>query len=125
FAMPFRINSDNGSHRAFFGLGLIKSVLQYQLFGSGAMATGPFEVGAFARVGEGSGPPDLQLYLGGYTFALSDDNHPVPLANISREPGLSIYGQLLQLTSEGSISITSADPAAPPEIVPNWLATEE
>jgi choline dehydrogenase-like flavoprotein len=125
FAMPFRINSNSGSHRAFFGLGLVKNLFNYQLFGTGAMATGPFEVGAFARVGEGAGPPDLQLYLGGYTFALSDDNHPVPLANIGREPGLSIYGQLLQLTSEGSINITSADPAAPPEIMPNWLATEE
>src|SRR5690606_10339125 len=81
FAMPFRIASHGGNHRAFFGLGLVKSIVQYQLFGSGALATGPFEVGAFARVGERAGPPNLQLYLGGYTFALSDDNHPVPLAN--------------------------------------------
>lgn len=125
FAMPFRINSNGGNHRAFLGLGLVKSVLQYQFFGTGAMATGPFEVGAFVRVGDEAGPPNLQLYLGGYTFALSDDNHPVPLANIDRQPGLSIYGQLLQLTSEGHIHITSADPEAAPEIVPNWLATEE
>ncbi|MEA3299658.1 MAG: GMC family oxidoreductase N-terminal domain-containing protein [Pseudomonadota bacterium] len=125
FAMPFRIDSNGGNHRAFFGLGLVKSIVQYQLFGSGALATGPFEVGAFARVGERAGPPNLQLYLGGYTFALSDDNHPVPLANISKEPGLSIYGQLLQLTSEGTLAITGADPDANPEIIPNWLATEE
>jgi len=125
FAIPYRINSNGGNHRAFLGLGLVKSVLQYQLFGTGAMATGPFEVGAFVRVGDTKGPPNLQLYLGGYTFALSDDNHPVPLANVGKEPGLSIYGQLLQLTSEGHISITSADPDAAPEIVPNWLATEE
>src|SRR5690606_15464349 len=125
FAMPFRIDSNGGNHRAFFGLGLVRSIVQYQLFGSGALATGPFEVGAFARVGERAGPPNLQLYLGGYTFALSDDNHPVPLANISKEPGLSIYGQLLQLTSEGTLAITGADPDANPEIIPNWLATEE
>jgi len=125
FAIPYRINSNGGNHRAFLGLGLVKSVLQYQLFGTGAMATGPFEVGAFVRVGDTKGPPNLQLYLGGYTFALSDDNHPVPLANVGKEPGLSIYGQLLQLTSEGHISITTADPDAAPEIVPNWLATEE
>lgn len=125
FAMPFRINADIGSHRAFFGIGLVKSIIQYQLFGTGALATGPFEVGAFAHVGRQPGPPNLQLYLGGYTFALSDDNHPVPLANVAREPGLSIYGQLLQLTSEGSISITSADPQAAAEIIPNWLDTEE
>ena len=125
FAMPFRINSDGGNHKAFYGLGLLKSIIQYQLFGAGALATGPFEVGAFVRVGEQAGPPNLQLYLGGYTFALSDDNHPVPLANISKEPGLSIYGQLLQLTSEGTLAITSADPDQNPEIIPNWLATDE
>ncbi|MFU8765258.1 MAG: GMC family oxidoreductase, partial [Haliea sp.] len=133
FAMPFRINSSGGSHRAFFGLGLIRSLFQYQFFGSGAMATGPFEVGAFARIGESnevpgtndSSSPNLQLYLGGYTFALSDDNHPVPLANMGREPGLSIYGQLLQLTSEGCISIRSADPCVAATIEPNWLATDE
>lgn len=125
FAMPFRIATDAGSHRNFFGLGLLKNIVKYQLFGTGALATGPFEVGAFARVGEEQGPPNLQLYLGGYTFALSDDNHPVPLADIDRKPGLSIYGQLLQLTSEGSVAITSPDPAAAPEVIPNWLATEE
>lgn len=124
FAMPFRLSTDTGSHRAFFGVGLLKSVAQYHFFGSGALATGPFEVGAFTRIGPGDGAPDLQLYLGGYTFALSDDNHPVPLANVDRRPGLSIYSQLLQLTSEGSIQITSADPAAPAEITPNWLSTE-
>ncbi len=124
FAMPFRIRSEIGCQRNFMGLGLVKSVIQYQLFGSGALASGPFEVGAFTRVGEGEGAPDLQLYLSGYTFALSDDNHPVPLADIDSEPGLSIYGQLLQTTSEGSLSITSSDPAVAPAITPNWLATE-
>lgn len=125
FAMPFRINSDVGSHRAFHGLGLLKSLIEYQFFGRGAMATGPFEVGAFVHVGEQPGPPNLQLYLGGYTFALSDDNHPVPLAAIDRQPGLSIYGQLLQLNSEGSLSIASSDPDVAPEVIPNWLSTEE
>lgn len=124
FAMPFRIRSNGGSHRAFFGLGLVKSVLQYQLFRSGPLATGPFEVGAFARIGKDSPSPDFQLYLGGYMFALSDDNHPVPIGAIDRQPGLTIYGQLLQLDSEGSIRITSPDPAAPATIDPNWLATD-
>ncbi|WP_185267089.1 GMC family oxidoreductase [Halopseudomonas xiamenensis] len=124
FAMPFRINSAAGNHRHFYGFGLFKSLLSYQFQRRGALATGPFEVGAFVRVGEQPGPPNLQLYMGGYTFALSDDNHPVPLAQVDRQPGLSIYGQLLQLTSEGHVSITSADPAAQAEIVPNWLTTE-
>ena len=123
FAIPYRIDSDAGNHRAFFGLGLAKSVTRYLLCHDGPMATGPFEVGAFACVGEGETVPDLQIYLGGYVFRLSDDNHPVPIADIDREPGLTIYGQLLRLQSEGSIAITSADPAKPAAIDPNWLAT--
>lgn len=125
FAMPFRLRGRGGSHRAFFGLGLVRSLLQYQLFRSGPMATGPFEIGAFARLGQDSPGPDFQLYLGGYMFALSDDNHPVPIGAIDRQPGMTIYGQLLQLSSEGAIRITSPDPAAPAEIDPNWLATEK
>ncbi len=125
FAMPFRINSNAGNHRAFYGLGLFKSLLRYQFQHQGPLATGPFEVGAFVRVGKQPGPPNLQLYMGGYTFALSDDNHPVPLSRVDRQPGLSIYGQLLQLTSEGHIRVTSDDPSAPAELVPNWLSTPE
>ena len=123
-SMPFRIGSNCGSHRSFFGLGLMRSAIQYQLFHTGALATGPFEVGGFTRIGGGKGPPNLQLYLGGYVFALSDDSFPVPLADVDRRPGMMIYGQLLQLESEGSIHIRSADPSAPPVINPNWLAAE-
>lgn len=123
FAMPYRATGGGSQHK-FYGAGLLKSVLQYQLFRSGGLATGPFEVGAFDRLEEGPGGPDLQLYLGGYIFALSDDNHPVPLADIDRKPGLSIYSQLLQLDSEGSLRIRSADPSQAPLIQPNWLSTE-
>jgi choline dehydrogenase-like flavoprotein len=40
-----------------------------------------------------------------------------------REPGLTIYGQLLNLTSEGTVMIQSSDPDQPPRIAPNWLTT--
>lgn len=124
FSIPYRINSRGGNHRCFFGVGLLKSIIRYQLFHDGALATGPFEVGAFARVGNNTGAPNLQIYLGGYVFKLSDDNHPVPIGAIDKEPGLTIYGQLLQLDSEGSVRIVSADPDQPCHINPNWLATD-
>jgi choline dehydrogenase-like flavoprotein len=125
FAASYRLNNaEVGSHRCFSGLGLLKSIAQFQLFGTGALATGPFEVGAFARVG-GATSPNLQLYLSGYNFALSDDNHPVTLAAVDSEPGMSVYGQLLQLKSEGSINIVSRDPQVAAEIKPNWLTDPE
>lgn len=125
FAMPYRLKRGTGINRAFFGLGLVRSVLQYYLTRTGPMATGPFEIGAFANLGNGDGRPDAQFYLSGYTFALSEDNHPVPLADVDRRPGMSIYGQLLRLTSEGSIHITSPNADDQAQIVPNWLSTPE
>ncbi|MBL4612808.1 MAG: GMC family oxidoreductase N-terminal domain-containing protein, partial [Emcibacter sp.] len=125
YAIPFRLKEQDGINRSFFGLGLVKSVLQYYLTHTGAMSTGPFEIGAFVNVAHPDKRPDLQLYLGGYTFALSDDNHPVPLNNIDKKPGISIYGQLLRLTSKGTVHIQSSDPSSGAEIMPNWLSTKE
>ncbi|GAB4156090.1 MAG: GMC family oxidoreductase N-terminal domain-containing protein [Sphingomonadales bacterium] len=125
FAVLNRLRRPIGINHRYYGLGLWRSVLEYILLRRGPLATGPFEVGAFANVAHPDGRPDMQLYLGGYNFALSDDNHPVPLANVDRQPGLSIYGQLLRLTSEGSIQITGPDPARPAAIAPNWLSTPD
>ncbi|MDZ3830878.1 MAG: GMC family oxidoreductase N-terminal domain-containing protein [Sphingopyxis sp.] len=124
FSMPHRLSRDVGSNRSFFGIGLMRAMAQYMLTRGGIMATGPFEVGAFLNLTSGDLRPDIQLYLGGYTFALGDDKHPVPLSSIDRQPGITIYGQLLRLTSEGSIHITGPGSDAAPDIRPNWLSTE-
>lgn len=124
FSMPHRLSRDVGTNRSFFGIGLMRAMAQYMLTRGGIMATGPFEVGAFLNLTSADLRPDLQLYLGGYTFALGDDKHPVPLSSIDRQPGMTIYGQLLRLTSEGSIHITGPASDAAPDIRPNWLSTE-
>jgi choline dehydrogenase len=124
FSMPFRLKEDVGTHRSFFGIGLAAAMTRYFFSRGGIMATGPFEVGAFANVANPDGRTDLQLYLGGYTFALSDDNHPVPLNHIDKRPGVTIYGSLLRLTSEGSIRVTGPHASDSAEINPNWLSTE-
>ncbi len=124
FSMPHRLIKDVGSHRGFFGIGAAKAMARYLLTRSGVMATGPFEVGAFTNVAHPDGRTDLQLYLGGYTFAISDDNNPVPLDKIDPRPGITIYGQLLRLTSEGSIRASGPKQADAPLILPNWLTTD-
>ena len=124
FSMPHKLEKEQGLNHRFRGLGLIKSTLQYYLTRKGPMATGPFEIGAFVRSMPGANRPDTQLYLGAFSYARTNDNFPVQLGHIDSEPGITIYGQLLNLTSEGEVMIQSNDPKVAPIITPNWLTTE-
>lgn len=123
-SMPYRLDRGSGTNRKFFGIGLFGSMLRYFALRNGIMATGPFEVGAFCNVAHPDGRTDAQLYLGGYTFQVGDDNNPVPLDKIDPRPGITIYGSLLRPTSEGSIRITGPRATDAPMILPNWLSTE-
>ena len=123
-SMPFRLNRGKGTNRSFFGVGAALAMARYLLRRDGIMATGPFEVGAFCNVAHPDGRTDAQIYLGGYTFEVADDGNPVPLDKIDPRPGVTIYGQLLRLTSEASLRVTGPDAADAPQILPNWLSTE-
>lgn len=123
-SMPYRLEKGMGTHRNFYGVGAVLAMARYLLRHDGIMATGPFEVGAFLNVAHPDGRTDAQFYLGGYTFAVGDDNNPVPLDKIDPRPGVTIYGQLLRLTSEGSLRVNGPDSATAPDILPNWLSTE-
>jgi choline dehydrogenase len=125
FAIPYRLRNNAGINHRLRGAGLTVSAVQYALTRGGPLATGPFEVGAFIRTRPALPRPDAQLYMSAFTFARGDDNFPVPLASVERAPGITIYGQLLDLTSEGQVMIRSADPAVPLSIRPNWLTTDE
>jgi choline dehydrogenase-like flavoprotein len=124
FSIPHRLKGAAGLNPRFQGLGLIGSVLQYYLLRNGPMATGVFEVGAFVRTDPSVARPDLQIYGGAFNFALRDELSVIPGNGVDTKPGLTIYGQLLRLTSEGEIRITSSDPTAAPAITPNWLSTD-
>lgn len=123
-SMPYRLERGRGTHRSFFGIGLFGAMARYLALRNGIMATGPFEVGAFCNVAHPDGRTDTQFYLGGYTFQVGDDNDPVPLDKIDRRPGVTLYGQLLRLTSEGSVRIGGPNSGDAPVILPNWLSTE-
>ena len=128
-SMPYRLLRGKGmrfkgTQASFAGFGLFKAMLRYFAFHDGIMSTGPFEVGAFCNVAHPDGRTDAQFYLGGYTFQVSEDNNPVPLDKIDPRPGITIYGQLLRLTSEGSLRVTGPGLDNAPEILPNWLGTE-
>ncbi len=125
-SLPHRLRGAAGNNRAFKGLRLVGNVLRYYLKHDGPMATGPYEVGAFVRSHAGAARPDLQLFWSAFTFKrVTNANAPVQLAETEDEPGMTLYGQLIGLTSEGSVEIGGADPAAAPIINPNWLTTDE
>lgn len=123
-SIPFRLDRGKGTNRSFFGIGAALAMLRYLLRGDGVLATGPFEVGAFCNVAHPDGRTDAQFYLGGYTFKVGDDKDPVPLDKIDPKPGVTIYGQLLRLTSESSVRATGPASGDAPDILHNFLSTE-
>jgi choline dehydrogenase len=124
FVIPYRLKCDRGNNQRLFGSGLARSALQYVVSRTGILATGPFEVGAFIGSQPSATRPDVQLYMGAFTMASGNDNAK-RWTEVEREPGVTICGQLLNLTSEGTVRIKSADPDAPLAITPNWLTTPE
>lgn len=124
FLISYRLRGDKGLNHRYRGLGLIRSVAEYYLGRRGPMATGPYEVGAFVRTAPEKSRPDAQLYMSAFTYPLSDDNFPVP-DGVEDKPGISIYGQLLDLSSRGHLRLGSSNPDDPLQITPNWLTTEE
>jgi choline dehydrogenase-like flavoprotein len=118
FSMPHRLVGEPGLNRRYRGIGIVPGVIEYYLRHTGPMATGPFEVGAFARSGSDEDRPDIQLYLSAYT------RRSGKRFTAERPPGLTIYGQLLRLDSLGSVRINSANADDLPTVTPNWLSTE-
>lgn len=123
-SIPHRLEHGRGTNRSFFGVGAGLAMLRYLLRHDGVLATGPFEVGAFCNVAHPDGRTDAQFYLGGYTFKVGDDKDPVPLDKIDPRPGVTIYGQLLRLTSESAVRATGPSSGDPADIRHNFLTTE-
>ena len=69
FSMPYRLEGAPGLNRQYRGVGLLPGLARYYAFHSGPMATGPYEVGVFARTSPDADRPDMQFYLSPYTRA--------------------------------------------------------
>ncbi|RFO95236.1 glucose-methanol-choline oxidoreductase [Rhodoferax lacus] len=124
FSIPYRLLGARGLNHRLRGWGLVGSALNYLATRGGPLAAGPFEVGAYVRTDPRLARPDAQLYLSAFSMAAGNDNQARWVA-IDSQPGVTIYGQLLQLVSEGSLRLRSADPAEPPDITPNWLSSTQ
>lgn len=122
FSLPFSLKGVPGNNGEFRGFGLVRNVLRYGLFRTGPLATGPYEVGGFVRTTPEKTRPDLQLFASAFTFARKQDpNFPIQLSQVDSKPGMTFYGQLLRLESEGSVGINGKSLHDPIAITPNWL----
>ncbi|HRJ02492.1 MAG TPA: GMC family oxidoreductase N-terminal domain-containing protein [Hyphomonas sp.] len=98
--------------------GKMKMGLDYALRRRGPLTMAPSQLGIFTRSDEHQARPNIQFHV----QPLSLDRFGEPL---HRFPAITVAACNLRPTSRGSVRITSADPEAPPEINPNYLATEE
>lgn len=109
----------DSQNRQFSGLALVRNALAYTLFRRGPLATGSYELGGFARIMPGADRPDVQFLAAPFSLDLDD-----PAMAFTREPGMQLFGYPLRSTSEGGVTIQSADPRDPALIEPNYLATD-
>jgi choline dehydrogenase len=97
--------------------GKARIALQYALTRSGPMSMAPSQLGAFARSAPEVATPDLEYHV----QPLSLDAFGEPLHDF---PAITASVCHLRPQSRGHVRITSPDPAAHPEIAPNYLSTE-
>lgn len=117
-AIQFRLKSGPSRNNAFSGWRVIANAAQYLLFKSGVMASSTHDVAAFVHTREGLDRPDAQLVMAPFSMDPSVPN----MAAFEKQPGMMVFGYPLRPRSEGTLRITSADPAAPLSIRPNYLS---
>jgi len=111
-----------GNNHRYHGGGLLRSMAEYGLTRGGPLATGPWEVGAFAKSSPGIARPDFQMLLGAQSLAPAVGRGRLMRIGTGTAPAMTIYGMLNQLRSEADLIITGPDPDAPVTITPSWLA---
>ena len=102
----------NAAGRSVFGR--VKMAAQWALFRTGPMAAQPPLLAAFAAVTEGVAAPDVQIHVSAASYdRVGGPLHPWP--------GITSSACILRPASRGHVHVTSADPAAQPEILNNFL----
>ncbi len=96
---------------------MMKTGLQYLLFRKGALSIAAAQAGLFARTRPDLLTPDIQYA----TVIFSADR---PAEGLHKFSGFSLVGYQLRPESRGELKLKSADPATPPAMHANYLATE-
>jgi choline dehydrogenase len=102
------------------GLGLVGETLKYVATRRGMLTSPAALAHGFVRSRPELETPDIQYFF--MPVSYSDANKR---ADMDPEPGMTLSVYQLRPESKGSIHIRSADPYAPPAIVPNFLTDSE
>ena len=92
--------------------------LRYLLFRKGFLTMGASYAAGFVSTDPRTERPDVQIGLVLFSADKFGDG-------LHRFPGFTILVRLLRPQSRGTVLLKSADPVEPPEIRPNYLATEK
>ncbi len=107
-----------------FGLSLagaantLRGIVEWRRHRRGMLTTNFAEAGGFIRSRPGETRPDLQLHF--VVGKLLDHGRKTVFGH-----GYSCHVCLLRPKSRGSVTLASADPAAPPAIDPNFLSDDD
>lgn len=116
----YRLNENLGDNRHLATLpAKARTVLKYLATGDGPLAVPPGQVMGFFKTQAGLDRVDGQVLVGTWTVGIGARG-----GSVERLPGISCMGEVLRPTSEGSVWITSPNPASPQMVNPNFLATE-
>ena len=100
------------------GLSLVKAVARYYATRRGILTLGTGLAYGFVRTRAGLAGPDVQYFFMHASYANAAER------KLDTSPGMTIGVTQLRPESRGSIHAVSPDPAAQPDIRPNFLATE-
>ncbi len=106
----------NETYHSLVGRALMGA--EYALRRTGPLTMAPSQLGIFTTSSPEHERPNIQFHI----QPLSLDRFGEPLHRFS---AVTVAACNLRPTSRGTIRLRSADPAAPPMIAPNYLATEE
>ncbi len=118
--MSWRVSQKVSFNERTRGLRLVNETLKYVLSRRGMLTSAAALAFGFVKTRPELATPDIQ-----YFFMPVSYNNPNNRAEMDPEPGMTLSAYQLRPESKGSIHIKSADPVAPPAIVPNFLTDSE
>jgi choline dehydrogenase-like flavoprotein len=120
--MQFRLNDNYSQNQEYSGYRAALHGARYLLTHSGLLAYPPYDLAAFVKTRPNIARPDATLCAAPMSVDLKAWKGFSGGIKLESEPGAQILGYTLQPQSQGSVDISSSDPAAPLDIAHNFLS---